>query len=161
MLRTVKLTATFYNSDITVIGTDFAYTTIDVLLPNQKSPFEIIEVDEGILPQIAYYNVAVTNYDITTEPPYREFSILSHSSHTDILGYYHVVGEVQNTGGQAATFVKVVGTFYDVSGKVVAAELIYTSPSDLTPGQIAPFEMIVVDTAQSAKISSYLLQVQS
>jgi hypothetical protein len=36
----VKVVVTFYDASNTVIGTDFTYTEIDELSPNQKSPFE-------------------------------------------------------------------------------------------------------------------------
>ena len=35
----VKVTATFYDSDDTVIATATTFTTISVLLPRRKSPF--------------------------------------------------------------------------------------------------------------------------
>jgi hypothetical protein len=160
-LKYVEITATFYNSAGTVVGTDFTYTSIDTLLPNQKSPFELIETDAAISAQVDHYAVAFSDSNITGADSYRAFTILSHSSSTDSLGYYHVVGEVENTGTQAVTYVNVVGTFYDTTGKVVAAHFTYTSPHDLAAGQTAPFEIIVLSDTQSAKISSYELQVQS
>jgi len=157
----VQLTATFYNSSNTVVGTDFTFTLIDTLVPNQKSPFEITELDTAISAQIDHYSLAVADSTVTGVAPYRGFTILSQSSSKDVLGYYRVVGEVKNTGTQAATFVMVVGAFYDSTGGVIAAEFTFTNPSDLAAGQTAPFEIIVLNETQSDKISSYGLQVQS
>lgn len=156
----VKLTATFYNSANTVVATDFTYTGVDILLPNQKSPFEIIGPDQPISAQVDHYSVTVSDSNITGEEPYRSFTILSQSTNIDGLGYYHVVGEVKNTGSQTVTYVKVVGTFYDSSWKVVAAEFTYTDPSTLVAGQTAPFDVFILSTTLSGKVSSYELQLQ-
>jgi hypothetical protein len=72
-----------------------------------------------------------------------------------------VVGEVKNTGTQAATYVEVIATFYDATGEVVATDFTYADPYDLAAGQTAPFEVLELDDTQVAKISSYELQVQS
>lgn len=157
----VKVTGTFYNASGTVVDTDFTYTMIDTLLPGQKSPFEIFVLEESISATVDHYTVAVSDWDTTSEEPYRGFSILSQSTSTDVLGARHVVGEVKNTGTQEATYVQVVATFYDASGKVVAAEFTYTDPSTLVAGQTAPFEVIVLSATQSTKIATYELQVQS
>ena len=61
------------------------------------------------------------------------------------LPQYHIVGEVQNNGQQTAKFVEVSATLYDSNNKVIGTEFTFTKPSDIEPGQKAPFE-ITVDT---------------
>jgi hypothetical protein len=87
-------------------------------------------------------------------------SILSSSSFTDDIGYYHVVGEVTNQGSQKATFVKVSGAFYNSSNTVVAADFTYTDPKDLESGQTAPFE-IIVNAPTANDITSASLNIDS
>ena len=160
-LEVVKITATFYNSVDVVIASDFAYVDIDILVPNQRSPFEVMELDTEVSAQVDHYSLAVSDYDATEVEPYRDLTLLTHSSSVDGLGCYHVVGEIRNTGNQAVTYAQVVGTFYDSTAKVVADEIAFTSPSDLAAGQTALFELVVSSGAQSAKISIYELQVQA
>ena len=59
------------------------------------------------------------------------------------LPQYHIVGEVLNNGTQTAKFVQVSATLYDSNNKVIGTEFTYTNPSDIDPGQKAPFEVTV------------------
>jgi len=85
--------------------------------------------------------------------------IENHTSFLDSLGYFHVVGEVKNTGDVHTQFNKIIGTFYDSGGEVVATQLTFTIISVLAPGQKSPFDLLLFDIAQSAKVSSYKLFV--
>lgn len=69
--------------------------------------------------------------------------VLSMSSFLDSVGYFHVVGEIENNTPDVAKFVKATGTFYDSNNQVVATDFTYTSPTDLAPGDKAPFEIIL------------------
>jgi hypothetical protein len=64
-VRFVKITATFYDVNNAVIGTDFAYTSPSTLQPGQRAPFDII-VFEGSIPThlLAYYALSVDYSDI-------------------------------------------------------------------------------------------------
>ena len=73
--------------------------------------------------------------------------VLSMSSFLDNAGYFHVVGEIENNTPDAANFVKATGTFYDSNNQVVATDFTYTSPSDLAPGDKAPFEIILTSAS--------------
>ena len=59
------------------------------------------------------------------------------------LPQYHIVGEVQNNGSETAKFVEVSATLYDSNNKVIGTESTFTKPSDIEPGQKAPFEVTV------------------
>lgn len=159
-LSYVRLTATFYDSSNTVVGTDFTFSDIDILVPGQKSPFELFLLDDAASASVDHYVVVVSDYNVTTEQPYRDFEILSHTSSITSSGWYRVVGEVENTGSQSATWVRVDGTFYDAAGGVVACDFTFTDPDNLDAGQIAPFELTVLNETLSASIASYELQVQ-
>lgn len=159
-LTWVELTATFYDSSDSVLDFDYGYTDIEVLTPVQKSPFEIHVWDETISAQVDHYTIVVSDCDVATAEPYREFEILSHASSIDSWGYYKIVGEVQNTGSRDAESVDVVGTFYDSSGTVVATRTGYISQDILAAGDVAPFDIWIWDETQAALIDSYNLQVQ-
>src|ERR1051326_1659483 len=85
-------------------------------------------------------------------------SILSSSSFTDDLGYYHIVGEVKNTSPtDSMNYVKIVSTFYDNIRRVVGTDFTYTNVDLLKPAEKSSFELILTDAAQSQKVSSYKL----
>jgi hypothetical protein len=158
-LNLVRLTATFYDNSHVVVGTDFTFSDIQVLVPGQKSPFEVFLLDDTASASVDHYVVVVSNYNVTTEQPYREFEILSHTSSIASWGAYKVVGEVENIGARSATWLRVDGTFYDATGGVVACDFRFTDPG-LDAGQIAPFELTVLNETLAASVASYELQVQ-
>lgn len=85
-------------------------------------------------------------------------SILSSSSFTDNLGYYHVVGEVKNNSPtDLMNYVKIVSTLYDNARKVVGTDFTYTNVDALRPAEKSSFEIILNDAAQSQKVDSYKL----
>ncbi len=54
----VQIVATFYDSGGTVVGTDFTYTELDSLAPNQKSPFELSSYPRTALEiGVSYYTL--------------------------------------------------------------------------------------------------------
>jgi hypothetical protein len=88
--------------------------------------------------------------------------ILSHNSFMDTLGYRHVVGEIKNNYPSTATFVKIIGTFYDVNNIVVGTDFTYTNPSDIGSGQKAPFELLLTSASiPVSEIDHYTLIASS
>jgi len=123
----------------------YTYTDMDILRPGQKSPFELSSYPDKINP--ASYKLTVS-YSKTNSDSYNGLQILSHTSKIDQLGYHEIVGEVKNGGVRTVSFVKVVATYYDSSGKVIGKSFAFTSPDEIPVSNIAPFE-----------ISSYPLKI--
>ena len=85
-------------------------------------------------------------------------SILSSSSFTDDIGYYHIVGEVKNNSpADSMNYVKIIATLYDITGKVVGTDFTYANVDVLRPAEKSSFEIILTDVGQSQKVSSYKL----
>jgi hypothetical protein len=80
-------------------------------------------------------------------------------SYVDSIGYFHVVGEVQNNAPESMKFVDITATFYDAAGKVVGTDFGYTDMDTLLPAQTSPFEILLTDEQQSQKIDNYKLSV--
>jgi hypothetical protein len=154
----VKIVSTFYDSAGKVVGTDFAYTNVDVLRPTEKSSFEIILNDASQSQQVSNYKLSVSGDK--TQPLPASLKLVTGDSHVDDIGTYHIVGEVTNQGDQKATFVKVSGAFYNSSNAAIAADFTFTDPQDLDPGQTAPFEILVTAPAAN-EITSASLNVDS
>jgi hypothetical protein len=87
-------------------------------------------------------------------------TIQNDSGYVDSVGYYHVVGEVLNTGDAGLTFIKISGIFKDTSSQVVDTELTYAYADFLPAGQKAPFDLIILDTQKSAHVASYTLALE-
>ena len=155
----VKITATFYDSSDTVVATSFTYTHLSVLLPGRKSPFEILLVDTTQAAKVHHYSLSVTFSAASPIPIGLE--ILSNSSYVDAVGYMHVVGEIKNIADGDATYVKVIATFYNSTGHVVATDFTYSDPSNLSPGQKAPFEILLVYTNRVPLVATYALTAES
>ena len=73
--------------------------------------------------------------------------MLSSNKFLDSAGYLHLVGEIENGTPDPVKFVKATATFYDKSNNVVATDFSYTSPTDLGPGDKAPFEIILTSAS--------------
>jgi hypothetical protein len=87
-----------------------------------------------------------------------DITILSSSSFTDDIGYYHVVGEVKNNSPKdSMNYVKIVSTFYDDTKRVIGSDFTFTDVDVLRPAEKSSFEIILNDAAQSQKVSSYKL----
>jgi hypothetical protein len=74
-------------------------------------------------------------------------TILSHNSYVDSIGYFHVVGEVENNTPSTAEFVQITGTFYDINNAVVGTQFTYTNPSDISSGGKAPFDLVLMSAS--------------
>jgi hypothetical protein len=142
-----------------VVDVDFTYTEGERLPPNERAPFDVIEMDTVKSAQITSYTLAL-EFDATA-PMGNLLQIQSQSSSTNSLGWYEVVGEVKNNGPKMSSFTEVVGTFYDTAGKVIYVDFTYTSPTDIPSGQTYGFKITVIDEAATAKISHYTLFADS
>ena len=96
--------------------------------------------------------------DVTTSPPVEPqtqgggLKVLSSNSLIDRIGFFHVVGEIQNGTPDPVTFVQASATFYDKNNRVVGTSFGYTNPPDLGPGDKAPFEIILTSSSVPANL---------
>jgi plastocyanin len=79
--------------------------------------------------------------------------ILSENNYLDSYGTLHIVGEVINESYEPMNSVQVTATYYDTNNGVVGTSFDYTSPSNLQPGQRAPFDI----TASERTMPTYLI----
>ncbi len=152
----VKISATFYDSSNTVVDTSFTFSDLDVILPNRKSPFDILLFDESQISKVDHYELSVSFS--TTVSKQQSLRIISHSSYIDTLGWLNIVGEVENSASGGATYVKVIATCYDESGTVINSGFDITN--DIDGGQKAPFEILIISNNPEL-VSSYELTAES
>lgn len=160
-IQFVQITATFYDENNTVVDTDTGYSGLTIISPGVRSPFQLSIIDENQIQKIHNYSLAISSYDGVIQPLPKTLMILSNSSYISTGGLLNIVGEVKNNGSSECTFTIVMATCYDADGKVVCVDTGYTSPSDLAPGEKAPFNLIIYDETQSGKVTDYALQAQS
>jgi hypothetical protein len=157
-VNNVKISSTFYDKARGAVGTDFAYTYIDVLRPAEKSSFEIILNGAAQSQKVCSYKLSASGDKAKPLPASLRLSV--DNNYLDNMSEFHVVGKVTNQGSQKATFVRVSGAFYNSSNTVVAAGITYVSHIDLESGQTAPFE-IRVNAPSAKEITSASLNVCS
>ncbi len=155
----VELTATFKNASGQVVGVSSTFTSISILTPQQRSPFDVLQIDN--VQYITSYSIQVGGFLQTGTVPYRSFSVEGSSMYTDSIGYVHVVGIVNNTGQSTAHGVEVVVTFRDAQGRVVATTSTFPSPTDLSPGGTGSFDAIQYAQDSWGPIVSYDIEVQT
>jgi hypothetical protein len=132
----VLVTATFYNDSGDVIEEVSTSTMIDILLPGQRSPFALT------LPRpvdLWEYSLRITARP-TLEQPLAGLEVIQSHAYEDETGFYHVTGEVENTGQRTADRVQVIVTLYDKWSKIVNAGFVYSEPRRVRPGEKAAFD---------------------
>jgi hypothetical protein len=89
-----------------------------------------------------------------------QLEVLSHKSYIDSLGWYHIVGEVQNNSAQTMEFVEVVARLFDDNNEVIGTKLTFTAPDVIFPGSSAPFDIITLRRSQWQNIAFYRLETK-
>ena len=156
------------------------------LIPNQKAPFYWEFYDQSnqnggywVHPDVSNIDIFVYQAETTTSYLYPDVIVTSHQSsigtnkgtgpndQTADYGAYWVTGQIKNTGSQTATNIRVIGTFYNSSGAVVAVggyitEIVSTSlaPSASASFKFGAFDLNQTDVASEKKITDYSLLVQ-
>ena len=158
-VASVKLLATFYDEEGTVITADRTWIDFQNLLPGRSFPFELSNHPRNeITDKIKSYRVCA-QCRIGVEIPYTEFQVLSSESEVTEWGQYVVSGEIKNTGSQDATSVSVYVTFYDSDDKVVEYDFSLPDPIDVAAGQTATFEVRQIYKELTPRITSSSVQV--
>lgn len=155
-LEYVEIIATIYD-DSTVVGSQSTFTMLDILEPNQDSPFKIMKQEPDSWTD---YTLEI-DYSSTLSTPYNELQIQGVSDSEDDLGYYYINGEVENTGTEGVEYVEVVASIYDSGGNIIETNFVYTNPETLDPGDTAPFEFMIDTGPLPSNIDQYSLQVQA
>jgi hypothetical protein len=123
----IVVKATFYGATGELIETKSYPTFLNVLIPGRKTPF------------IIYGNVDATSYDLEIAS-YEQYPDGKPQSLEILYGQIQegrVFVGLENHGDENATALRVVATFYDGAGDVVAAESFLGHPLYELPPRIA------------------------
>ena len=128
------------------------YVIIPIIL------ISLILIFSGLI-NSTYGQVSTNLTEESIENNLNGLQILSHNSFIDSIGYLHVVGEIKNNYPSTATFVRILGTFYDINNQVVGTQFTYANPSDIGSGEKVPFVLILTSaTIPISQIDYYSLQ---
>lgn len=97
---------------------------------------------------------AETNAEAPGEPP--DLEILSDHTYVDEHGRHHIVGELRNNSDQPMEFVEVIAKYYD-GDELKGANLTFTDPDVIAPGQVVPFDMVILRREHWANQHTYEL----
>ena len=108
-----------------------------------KGPGTVLNFQAGIL---------VTGGSSSSSSAIKE---ISQNHFVDKQGYVHVIGEIQNTGGEKVEFIKVNVAYYDSLNGIIGADFVYSSPHTLFGGQSATYNVLTsVDSLASPDVNS-------
>jgi len=138
-LEYVKIVATFYDANGTMIGTEFTYTELDVVPPEDRGVFELSVDATSLGGSVDSYELQV-QARAASEMPYQDL-VAEVSNQYEEYDYWHLEGLVQNTGSRDCEFVKVVGAFYDSTDTIVGVDFTYTDLDVVGAGSQSPFDL--------------------
>jgi len=160
-VKNVQIKATFFDSTNNIIATVATQAMLNIILPGEKSPFEILLSDQTLINKVNSYNLVVSSYNKPIDILPQNLRIISDNSYFSKSEYFNIHGKILNEGPSRSTYTMITAICYDTNGTVVATTQGFTNPATVISGRETQFNIIVLDSEQSKKVSSYALQVQS
>jgi hypothetical protein len=176
-IDTVDLSGTVYTKDGQAQANSFTRAFVKYLIPQQKAPFYMeFRPDMSTTGDLSWLSLgldrvdfAVEAADATSSYQYPDLTLKDSSATVDTVGIYWVSGTVQNTGTQTAKNIRVIGTFYNASGAVVAMG--FTGEQPLSPASVGPsgtisfnvgaWDLNQTEVPSILRISSYSLLIMT
>jgi len=154
-IESVTLGGTVYTTDgVAQMLSPPTLVYVNCLIPQQKASFFMsFPSQNSATSDLSWLSIGVDRVDfsvlranVTTNYLYPYVIVQSSSGTADGEGVYWVSGTVQNVGNQTATNIRVIGTFYNASGTVVAVGYTdYLTPASLNPSSVASFKVGAFD----------------
>lgn len=115
-VREVNINATLYNAQDEILANVSSVAFLTVMLPGRKAPFVLMWLGGEKALQVVRYTLAAPSYSLHLEDKPQKLEILWST-----YSFPSVEGGIINLGDENATAVKIIATFYDENGTVVAA----------------------------------------
>jgi hypothetical protein len=158
-LHYVQITGTLRDASNAIVDVVFTFTKTMYLPPGEVGGFDLSERDTTKSARVQSYSLVVDPNEAT--PIMQNLAILNAADSKNSNGELEIVGEVQNHGMSTSTYTEIVGTFYDVNGKVVYVGFTFTSPSDVPAGAKYGFKLTVRSDERTNQIARYSLVAES
>lgn len=137
--KDVEIVATLYDETGIEMGSESAFTYLDVIPTGGKAGFKI-----RVSSDITYGNYALQAEGISTTYDAPNLEILNSSSYYEYSSM-HITGEVRNNSASSKQYVYIIATLYNDDGTVVGVALGGISISTLSPGGTVPFDFTTQD----------------
>lgn len=157
-VQNVRVTVQPYSADGTPLDSIEAGAFMRTIIPDMKSPFEII-VRDAKIHSVHSYDLDVM-YEIG-EPKSQVIDIESSQLAMDRLDNLIISGSIVNRGDITANGVSVVATLYGNDGNVVAVSRTFTEPDYLRADDRINFTVLVPEQSMTDTIASYSLAAES
>ena len=148
----------FLYSNGEIIEQTSATSLINTIMPEMKSPFDIIVFGDKAKTMDSYS--LELNYEIT-DPKHQVIEITSSEFSRDNLDNLFISGTVANQGEITANTIAVVATLYDRDGKVAAVSKTHPEPDYLRAADETFFLVTIPDKLQAETIVDYTLVAES
>jgi hypothetical protein len=165
-LQSVTLNATAYDSGGSALAGSSTMAYVSNFLPQQKAPFYIDFGPSNIAgtdwaSTVSSVDFTVFNAYSSSDQQYENLALATAFNGT-LDGAYIVRGLILNIGNQTANDIRVVGTYYNSLGSVVAVGFDIVNGS-LPPDNATTFTVSEFDATPSlvAQISNYSLLIQT
>ena len=111
-----------------------------LLAAGARSPFEVILLDEKVSSEVGKYELSIEFS--STEEYYPEPDLVKHNAYLcPTTGKFLVLGELQNNAEESIVVARVLASFYDETGGVIAVGDTKGVIHILAPGEKTPFEI--------------------
>jgi len=159
-IHNVIVEVSYFNIDDEFIDKRFDKTMLNIILSDRKSPFDIMLLDEYKSNNVKDYQINITYSETNDVGKY--IKILNYSSSIDEAGMLQIKGSIINLGEYTARNIKIIATYYDDKGDVVAANYVDVDPefNYLNPNQMKEFE-ILLEEDRSILVDKYELTAES
>lgn len=138
-MRSINVTATFYDAGKDPIGIINTSTALKIVEPQSKTLFEIY-MPLHSSPSPHNYSLTAEGLE-TDEKPIASLEIANLTGWVDGEGFYRIVGEVHNKGSMVAKSVRVMCAYYDPNGNLITTSSDIVYPISVNPGGKADFEL--------------------
>ena len=137
----VRVAAVLYDSTEHIIDVGFAYAQRDILEPGAIVPFEIHTISTNGTPdhyRVTAYGDRASERELGDQAT---LEILSTHHVRDSLNDLVIVGEILNTEDVSVAFAKVLVSYYDQNGRLIAARWSYAWAEIIEPQGHSPFRV--------------------
>jgi hypothetical protein len=141
-LQRLRVTANFYNSSNQWLETESELVFMNDLPPGAKTCFNLsLDVPEGY----SYYQFDPVTYQTNGEP-LPDLTLLNVSgAYNSQFDYYRISGSVRNDEDVTVYDVRLVGTLYNLTGKVIGCKFTSVAGGYLDTDDTSSFEILYTE----------------
>lgn len=143
-----------------LVGNYSAFTSLEVLRSGELSPFHIVVDDVQTIGNFDFIDFFTNSQDGQAKPSNLILNVTNR--YVDEFGNPHIAGNVVNQNNFPESFVNLIATYYDNSSLgVIGTETFGVDLGNISQGQLAWFDLSLVDNMTKNKAQFFVLSVES